>query len=53
MIKRTVANTLNELLGDIDFGKIPKNSFMKSLVSAKAERGRSMTVKQFREQYGF
>jgi hypothetical protein len=53
LIKKTVANALTDFFNDPDFGKTVRSSFLKSLEKARNDKGRSVTLKQFRKQYGF
>lgn len=53
LVKRTVSNTLTEFFSDPDFGKTVKKSFLKSIEKARSEKGRSLTITQFRREYGY
>ncbi len=53
LVKQTVSNTLAEFFDDPDFGKTVNKSFLKSIEKAKNEKGRSLTITQFRREYGY
>jgi len=53
LVRKTVANSLNDFFSDPDLGKEVKKSFIRSLERARNEKGKSMTLAQVRKQYGF
>ena len=53
LIKKTVFNTLTDFFNDPDLGKTVRPSFIKSLEKAKNIKKGSLTIAQFRKQYGF
>jgi len=53
LVKKTVAHALTDFFSDPDFGKKVNKSFLNSLEKSRNEKGRSITLRQFREKYSF
>ncbi len=53
LIKETVANAVGEIFNDPDIGKTVNKSFVNSVIKARQGKDKSLTINQFRKQYGF
>jgi len=53
LVQKTVVNALNDFFYDPDLGKTVRKSFLKSIDNARNEKGRSLTLIQFRRKYGY
>ena len=53
LIKKTVFSAMDDFFNDPDLGKEVKKSFLKSLEKSRNNRRGSLTIAQFRKQYGY